>query len=176
LLRQQAERIKFRKMVEEAEKIRDGLRIVATAKEAGELSRRQRAVQREVLRIGAALTDALIEIKLNGLGSPEAYASMEHNVLAPLGALDTELMSPQTKALDTLFPAEGQADAAAVAAVTEREDQMVVRMKGILKAMAQWDSFVDVLNQLDEIIKLETQVRDQSENLRKKDAEGVFEK
>ena len=49
-------------------------------------------------------------------------------------------------------------------------------MKTILKQMAQWDSFVDVLNQLDQIIKLETGVKDRSEKLQKKDIEGLFDK
>jgi hypothetical protein len=49
-------------------------------------------------------------------------------------------------------------------------------MKTILKQMAQWDSFVDVLNQLDQIIKLETGVKDRSEKLQKKETDGLFDK
>ena len=55
-----------------------------------------------------------------------------------------------------------------VAAVA-RQDQIIDRMKTILKQMAQWDSFVDVLNQLDQIIKLETQVKEQTEQMLKKE-------
>ena len=49
-------------------------------------------------------------------------------------------------------------------------------MKTILLQMAQWDSFVDVLNQLDQIIKLETGVKDGSQKLQKKETEGLFDK
>ena len=52
----------------------------------------------------------------------------------------------------------------------------IARMKTILKQMAQWDSFVDVLNQLDQIIKLETGVKDRSEKLQKKETDSLFDK
>ena len=48
-------------------------------------------------------------------------------------------------------------------------------MQEILKQMSQWDSFVDVLNQLNEIIKLETNVRLSTEQMKKKQTEGVFD-
>src|SRR3712207_7195606 len=35
------------------------------------------------------------------------------------------------------------------------QEQIVARMNEILKQMSQWDSFVDVINQLNEIIKLQ---------------------
>jgi len=102
---------------------------------------------------------------------------MQRNVLTPLGALQTELVGPQTPALDELAPAAGAApDPAKIQAAIERQDQITDRMKAILKQMAQWDSFVDVLNQLDQIIKLETQVKEQSEKLLKKETEGLFDK
>ena len=49
-------------------------------------------------------------------------------------------------------------------------------MKEILKQMAQWDSFVDVLNQLNEIIRLQEKAKSQTDDLRNKQIEGVFEK
>jgi hypothetical protein len=49
-------------------------------------------------------------------------------------------------------------------------------MKTILQQMAQWDSFVDVLNQLDGIIKLETTVKETSEKLQHKESEDLFDK
>jgi hypothetical protein len=176
LLRQQAERVKFRKQTEEAEKIREALRTVSSSSAASELARRHRALQRETLRIATVLAESLTEIKLNGLGSPEMYALMENKVLTPMKALQTELVAPQAEALDNLWPSDGQPKPEALAAAIDREEQLVTRMKDILKQMAQWDSFVDVLNQLDEIIKLETTVKDTGEKMLKKDAEGVFEK
>ena len=48
-------------------------------------------------------------------------------------------------------------------------------MNEILKQMSQWDSFVDVINQLNEIIKLQENVRQNTEKLKEKQTEGVFE-
>ena len=48
-------------------------------------------------------------------------------------------------------------------------------MEQILKQMAQWDSFVDVLNQLNEIIRLQNQVQQGTNQLQKKQTEGIFE-
>ena len=79
--------------------------------------------------------------------------------------------------MDGLTPAAGGApDGDKLRAVVDRQEQIIARMKTILKQMAQWDSFVDVLNQLDQIIKLETGVKDRSEKLQKKDIEGLFDK
>jgi hypothetical protein len=177
LLRQQAERIKFRKQEEEAEKIRDLIQSAADAKQVGEIARRHRALQLETLRITTVLNESLTEIKLNGLGSPESHALMERNVLAPLKALADELIGPQTSAMDGLAPASGAApDPGKIRAALDRQEQIVSRMKTILLQMAQWDSFVDVLNQLDQIIKLETGIKDGSQQLQKKETEGLFDK
>ncbi|HEY2148763.1 MAG TPA: hypothetical protein VGH32_12550, partial [Pirellulales bacterium] len=177
LLRQQSERIKFRKQSEEADKIREAMLAAADARQVGDIARRHRAVQLETLRIGTVLGESLNEIKLNGLGSPESHALMQRNVLDPLKALQDELISPQTAALDALAPAPGAApDADKLKAVVERQAEIVARMKVILKQMAQWDSFVDVLNQLDSIIKLEMGIEVGTEKLQKKETEGLFDK
>jgi hypothetical protein len=177
LLRQQSERIKFRKQSEEAEKLRDAMQTAADARAVGDIARRHRAVQLETLRIGTVFGESLTEIKLNGLGSPESHALMERNVLVPLKALQDELIGPQTAAMDGLAPAAGAAvDPEKLKAVVDRQEQIIARMKTILKQMAQWDSFVDVLNQLDQIIKLETGVKDRSEKLQKKETDGLFDK
>ncbi len=146
-------------------------------RQLAEIDRRHRALHRETHRIAVAFTESLTEIKLNSLGSPESHALMERNVLAPLGALEKELIEPQAAALGALVPAGGDAlDPAKVQATLDRQDQIVARMKTILQQMAQWDSFVDVLNQLDQIIKLETQVEKGSERLQKKENESLFDK
>ncbi len=177
LQRQQAERVRFRKQLEEAEKLRDAIGAATDAKQVADLTRRQRSFQRETLRILNSLTESLAEIKLNGLGTPESHELMQRNVLTPLTALQNELVGPQTAALDALTPPPGESpDPAKVQVAAARQDQITDRMKTILKQMAQWDSFVDVLNQLDQIIKLETSVKEQTEQMLKKETEGLFDK
>ena len=69
-----------------------------------------------MVRITAALSDTLTEMRLNVLGTPEAYELMEKNILQPLRSLDAELLLPQKDALDALHVE----DAPAVAAVQAR--------------------------------------------------------
>ena len=60
--------------------------------------------------------------------------------------------------------------------VSNRQDQIVTRMNQILKQMSQWDSFVDVLNQLNEIIRMQEGVKVGTESLKTKQTEGIFDK
>ena len=57
-----------------------------------------------------------------------------------------------------------------------REQQIIQRMDDLLKQMSQWDNFVDVLNQLNEVIRLQTTVHQETEHLKNTQDEGVFEK
>ena len=96
---------------------------------------------------------------------------MDKNVLGPLKKLNDEEMNQQKDALDALNPT----DAAAVTTASERQEKIVTQMREILKQMSQWDSFVDVVNQLNEIIRLETRVRQSTEQMKKKQTEGIFD-
>jgi hypothetical protein len=171
LLRQQAERAKFRKALNEAEGIRDVLATVTSREAAVAAAQRHRLVQRESKRIATSLAESLTEMKLNALGGQEAFDMMQNTILGPLDALDKELMDPQRQALDKLGDAS---DAARVGEATGRQEQIVEKMKEILKQMNQWDSFVDVLNQLNEIIRIQEGVRKTTEQIKDKETEGLF--
>ena len=171
LVRQQSERAKFRKQTQEARSLQQELPAANNADSIALLGRRHRTMQREVSRIQVALSDSLAEMRLNVLGNSDAYQLMETGVLGPLKNLDADLMIPQRDAIDTFQPGNAQSLAAAQA----RQDQIIARMEEILKQMAQWDSFIDVLNQLNEIIRLENQVQLGTTTLKKRQVEGVFD-
>jgi hypothetical protein len=78
-------------------------------------------------------------------------------------------MIPQRDALDNLA---GQK----MEDVLAREDQIIARLQQILKQMSQWDSFVDVLNQLNEIIRLQEGVKVGTEELKTRQTKDVFDK
>jgi len=175
LLRQQAERAKFRKQADEARAIRGQFLALdrgASSAQVSEIARRHRAVQREVAAVRTVLSDTVTEMRLNALGTDQAYDMIQTKVITPLTLLGDELMNPQKDALETLSPT----DAKAVADAADRQDKIVIRMDEILKQMSQWDSFVDVLNQLNEIIRLQGQAEQQTVKLEKQQKEGVFEK
>ena len=171
LVRQQAERAKFRKQAQEAKIIRQELDAGLTPDSIAQLARRHRTIQREITRVQSALTDSLTEMKNNLLGNSDAYQLMETGVLDPLKSMDPDLMVPQRDTFDALKPA----DAPSLAAAKTRQDRIVARMEEILKQMAQWDSFIDVLNQLNEIIRLENQVQQGTTELKKRQTQGIFD-
>lgn len=168
LLREQSERVKFRKELDAAQKVHDNLTGGVTTTVAAD----HRAIQREVLRITTSLDESVTELKLNQLGGKEAWNLIDTKVLAPLKKLNEDTMNQQKDALDSLNPK----DAKQMEAAGAREQLIVDQMQEILRQMAQWDSFVDVVNQLNEVIKLETGVHQSTDQMKKKQEEGVFEK
>jgi hypothetical protein len=173
LLRQQAERGKFRKAADEAEKIREALATMVTPESQQQVVRQHRALQREILRIHTSLSESLIEMKLNELGSPEAYEMMDKNILLPMKKLHDELLAPQRETLESI----GQAGSTqSLADATARQEQILEKMKEILKQMNQWDSFVDVLNQLNDIIRQQGKINQQTQKMKSKQTEGLFDK
>ncbi len=172
LLREKAERAKFRKQTDEARMMRDELPKLATSEAIGDMAHRNRAIQREVTGIDTAISETVTEMRLNALATDEAYELIEKNVLTPLKNLNDELFTPQKDALDNLKPR----DAKALADAGDRQVQIVAKMEEILKQMSQWDSFVDVLNQLNEIIRIQDQAEQSTKLLKKQETEGIFEK
>jgi hypothetical protein len=172
LLRQQAERARFRKVIAESEKLRGELQALSAPEAAGPLARQQRLTQREVARIANALTESITEMRLNALGGQEAWDLMENGIIKPMRTLNDGLMVEQRDAIEALGK---DLTAEKLAAVGTRQEQIIAKMNEILKQMSQWDSFVDVINQLNEIIKLQENVRQNTEKLKEKQTEGVFE-
>lgn len=171
LLRQQAERSRFRKSIAESEKLRADLTSLSAPEAAVQLARQHRLTQREVGRIANALTECLTEMRLNVLGGPEAWDLMENGIIKPLRTLNDGLMSDQRDALDGLARS---IDPKRLAEAGARQEQIITKMNEILKQMSQWDSFVDVINQLNEIIKLQDNVKQNTEKLKEKQTEDVF--
>jgi cell fate (sporulation/competence/biofilm development) regulator YmcA (YheA/YmcA/DUF963 family) len=56
-----------------------------------------------------------------------------------------------------------------------RQDEILKSMDQILNNMAQWDSFIDVVNQLNAVIKLEQLVKEKTEELKKKQVNSIFD-
>ena len=116
-------------------------------KAAADLSRRHRALAREVVRITGVLNETLTEIRLNDLGSPESNDLMDRTVLTPLQRtwpMGSANLSAETSALwDGLIPATGQKHrhSQAPRAAVDRQDQIAAAMRIVLKQMSQWDSF-----------------------------------
>ncbi|MFN0198338.1 MAG: hypothetical protein ACKVT0_16445 [Planctomycetaceae bacterium] len=171
LLRQQQLRARLRKTADEAEKIRDEIPLGQYPEQAGEFLRRHRVVQREVSMIQQSLGETVAEMEWNKLGGPEAHQLIRQSVLDPLSDLHDRTLTQQRDAWEKL----ADDSTSAIESLAKRQDQIVADMDRILKNMAQWDSFIDVINQLNAVIQLETEIRKHTETMREKQIESVFD-
>ncbi|MEX1230709.1 MAG: hypothetical protein WEB58_10740 [Planctomycetaceae bacterium] len=171
LLKQQQLRARLRKATDEAENMRDEIPLGQYPEQSSEFLRKHRVIQREVSMVHQGLAETVTEMELNQLGGPEAHQLIRQMVLDPLGDLHDRTLTQQRQAWEELN--DGSAEK--VESLLNRQDQIVADLDKILKNMAQWDSFIDVINQLNSVIKLETQIRTHTEDLRQKQIESVFE-
>jgi ABC-type uncharacterized transport system involved in gliding motility auxiliary subunit len=92
-------------------------------------------------------------------------------VLDPLARLYDQEMEQQRQALESQTGPQPDP----FEQVIERQQTIVAAMNAILDNMAQWDSFIDVVNQLNGVIQLERSVRQKTEELRRTQTESIFD-
>ena len=170
LLRLQELRVRLRKAGEDVEEHYHALLKAIFPQDASGMLRNHRMAQRDVWRVYRALDESVEEMKLNQLGGNEALSIISRDVVKPLGQLHDLVMTRQRKALEAL----GRNEKEPVDELIARQKEVLETIKAILKSMAQWDSFVDVVNQLNTIIKIETQVKEQTESLIEEQVEEIF--
>ena len=179
LLRQQQLRARLQKARDQADEQTTKIPFAINAEDARTLARQHQVITREVGQVTQGLEATLVEMQLNKLGGEEAWDLISTIILKPLRALgDTELPA-QRQNLEALVlsPGEGLDE------IGVQQKKIVEDLDKILKNMSQWDSFIDIVNQVDAVIKLETRVRQQTEalkkhaeQLRKKEADSIFDK
>jgi hypothetical protein len=172
LSRQQQLRARFENATTQAIKLRDDLATADLKSDAADISRRHQIIQREVNSIRRSLEQSITEMKLNKLGGPEAHELIEGAVLKPMSELADKELAKQRRTLQSL---SNQTDQKADEAL-QNQEEIVDKMKRILKGMSQWDSFIDVVNQLDAIIKLQNEVRKGTEDLKESETQSIFDK
>jgi hypothetical protein len=172
LARQQAERSRFQRQRVESQAIRVVMTDLPTQAAVTAVAARHRTVEHEVDHVLTTLTELLAEMRANGLGTDETYSTMQTSVLDPLRKLKDDPIRKQREALEKLHAG----DMVAMDDVRAREDNIIDGMADVLKKMNQWDSLVSVLNQLDEVIKVQTQARDGALELKKKEEGDIFNK
>ncbi|MGE5192804.1 MAG: hypothetical protein ACM3U2_09895, partial [Deltaproteobacteria bacterium] len=174
LTRQREQRARFAKALETAKGQLDALRKVSAPADAGQLVRTHQALTRQVWQVAGALGGTLQEMTLNDLGSAAARELLEKSIIQPLRALhETPLADLRTK-LEALAGGETIDDErreAALAAQTTAIEQM----RRILDQMSQWESFVDVVNQLRHVITAQDNIRATTEETQKKQIKEVFD-
>ncbi len=179
LLRQQQLRARLQKARDQADALTTKIPFAIASEDARDLARQHQVITREVGQVTQGLEATLLEMQLNKLGGEEAWDLISTIIIKPLRALgDTELPA-QRQNLESLVQTPGEG----LDQISTQQQKIVADLDQILKNMAQWDSFIDIVNQVDAVIKLETRVRErtealkkQAEELRKKEADSIFDK
>jgi hypothetical protein len=171
LLKQQQLRARLRKAAEQAEVLRQSMRAASLPTDAEELLRRHNLIQREAWQVMHGIQDSATEMRLNRLGGPETHELIARTVVTPLEQLHDDLLTRQRQGLESVR----QPGAETHEQLLARQQEIVAAMQKILKNMGQWDSFIDVVNQLNEVIKLERAIRDRTEEMKKKQFESIFD-
>lgn len=155
--RLQTARAAFRKAWEEARALEDEM-LLASAPRTADWLRRHRLIDRTVWQTSRTLDDALREMTLNALIDEQAEALLRQRALDPLD----ELAEGELRAQRAAYEADPGADSGAGALPELRRGQRVIveEMKRVLDGMEQWDSFVDLVNHLNEIIRLQEEARE----------------
>ncbi|MEM7392571.1 MAG: hypothetical protein AAF492_09490 [Verrucomicrobiota bacterium] len=172
ILNLQGKRAVFRKATEQAEEIRRKLEVAPPGENASDWIRGMRVIQQRVSSVSQSFNDALEEMKLNRLGDPESHDLILRQVIEPLKVLKEERLPEQIIRLTRL---NENTPVAQLEEATERQLQVVAEMKAILRNMSQWESFVDVLNQLDEVIQIEKRVLERTEKAAERVIESLFD-
>ena len=113
-------------------------------------------------------------MKLNQIGSPKSHRLLQEAVIDQMRALTAGPMSQLRSVLQTLAGA-GSSPGANKEAARRLHQEVVTKMRSILEQMSQWESFVDVVNQVAEVIKMEHKVLQDTEKARESRTQEIFD-
>ena len=174
LVRQRVERAKYLAALEAAEKLGATLEGSTAPDAYAAAARGLQAGTRQTDQIAGRIADTLQEMTLNQVGSPKSHRLLREGVIEPIRALNAGPAAELRDALRALAGSSAKAGASPEAARRLHAD-VVGRMKVILEQMSQWESFVDVVNQVAEVIKMQQNVLQAAEKARDSRTQEVFD-
>ena len=174
LMRQREQRNRFAKAVEMSRGQIATLNALATPEDRNALSRVHQVVAQQVWRIVGQLDASLLEMTLNDLGTSQTRDLLKTSIIEPMRELHSndfgQLQAKLQKVLEKESPPQEDREAAVAA-----QEEVVKKMQRILDQMSQWESFVDVVNQLRQIMKTQNQVKETTEKLQKERVRDIFD-
>ncbi len=172
LLRQQQLQARLRKSATRAEQLQAKIPKATLPNDISGMLRSHQQTKREIAQISRELKASVLEMKLNKIGGEETHQLITQTVINPLNQIHQRLMEQQKQSLDSLRSKNPES----LVKIKKQQKEIVDKLKKTLNNMAQWDSFIDVVNQLNSIIKLEHRIREKTEELLKKQTDSLFEK
>jgi hypothetical protein len=172
LLRQQQLRARLQKAYEQMVDLKEKLKIGDVATDGANLLRSYLLTRREIAAISREIDASLTEMRLNKLGGEESWRLIESTVTKPLARLQEQELERQKQGLETLVSSQPET----MESLIERQQTINDALKQILSSMSQWDSFIDIINQVNSIIKIQEAARRMTEELKSKQVESSFDK
>ncbi len=174
LIRQRAERAKFVAAVDAAQKLTPTLAGTPSAEDYTSVARSLHTGTRQLEMIAGRISDSLAEMKLNQVGSPKSHRLLQDGVIDPILALNSGPTGELRTFLQSLSTT-GSKNPSDPEKARKLHGEVVARMKTILEQMSQWESFVDVVNQVAEVIKMQQNVLKATEKARDSRTQEVFD-
>ncbi|OAI53641.1 hypothetical protein AYO47_04415 [Planctomyces sp. SCGC AG-212-M04] len=172
LLRQQQLRARLQKAYEQMVDLKEKLKIADVPTDGANLLRSYLLTRREIAAISREIDGTLTEMRLNKLGGEESWRLIETSVTKPLARLQEQELERQKQGLETLVSSQPES----LESLIERQQTINDALKQILSSMSQWDSFIDIINQVNSIIKIQEAARRMTEELKSKQVESIFDK
>jgi hypothetical protein len=174
LTRQREQRGRFSKALEMAKGQLESIQQLTSADEGASLSRVHQVVVRQIWQIAGQLDGTLQEMIYNDLGSEQARDLLANSIIVPMRKLHDETFTDVAEKMQTLLTHREIRDADRQA-LADAQQTAVTEMQRILAQMSQWESFVDVINQLRQIIKTQNEVLESTEKTEKDRIKGLFD-
>lgn len=174
LVRQREQRGRFSKSLDMAKAQLESIQKLTSSEESGGVLRVHQVVARQVWQIANQLDATLQEMIYNDLGSEQARDLLDTSIIAPLRKLHEENFVNIGERLQTLLEHRELRDADRQAAL-DAQQAAVTEIQHILAQMSQWESFVDVINQLRQVIKSQNEVLESTEKTEKERIKGLFD-
>lgn len=174
LTRQREQRARFAKALDTAKGQLDALVKLSGPAEAGQIVRTHQAMTRQVWQVAGQLDATLQEMTLNDLGTSAGRELLATSVIQPVRELHDRPLAELLKKLSAVVVADKIDDDARETAI-EAQTETIQLMQRILDQMSQWESFVDVVNQLRHVISSQNKIRESTEQMQKQQIKDVFE-
>jgi len=174
LTRQREQRGRFSKALDTVKGQLEAIGKLTSADEGGGLARVNQVVARQVWQIAGVLDGTLQEMINNDLGNEQARDLLENSIIAPMRKVHDENFADIAEKIQTLL-AHSELRESDRQELLDAQQAAVDEMKRILARMSQWESFVDVINQLRAVIKTQNDVLDSTEKAEKDRIKGLFD-
>ena len=174
LMVQRAQRERFRGALDTSKAQAVELETAVDREQAATIVRKHQVATRTIWQVANRLDATAIEMTLNDLGSPQARELLATGIITPLRELHAGPVAELRVLLEQMTaPNAAVPDLAARAMPIQQT--VNEEMQKILDRMSQWESFVDVLNQVKQVMQLQNQVLDSTEKARSERTQKVFD-